>query len=169
MSESVKPARFETSIQARLLYEKLATIGEGGTVSYAALSETIGADIQVHWHFLTRARRWMLKRKRIVFDVIRDEGLKRVDNSGLLGVMDRYRRHVGATARRGVEVAHCGEYEKFTPDEQRHYNTDLATFGLLRALSSTRAHDWLVRASPEPVQFKASDALQRLRAGGVLK
>lgn len=73
------------SYDTRLLVEKLSSVKEGETVSYDDLDKAIGRDVRNGAYcLLLSARRIVRRDSGIVFETIRNVGLKRSDNAGIV-------------------------------------------------------------------------------------
>lgn len=89
---------FQKSTETLALIERLKAASIGEIVSYATMSDVIGADIQTHRHYLASAMK-SLYDDGIPFGTVRNEGVKRLDANEVVMIGDGAIRHIKRTAR----------------------------------------------------------------------
>ncbi len=130
---------FELSIDTMLVYEKLITIGEGETIIYEDISAIIHRDIMECRHILDSARRKALNQDRIVFDCVRNVGLKRLDDKLIAcigdGVIPKLRRAI----HRGRKALHCvKDFDSLSNVEKVKHNASLAVLGAVAVFTKPK-------------------------------
>jgi len=75
--------------------------GVNRDISYTALSRTVGFAVSGSSPQLASARKHLESRESIVFETIRGEGVRRLDDTGKIGSTAKHARTIGRTARRG--------------------------------------------------------------------
>jgi hypothetical protein len=96
------PALFERSAEAIKLHQELMETPVGATVTYARLADAIGKPVNGSTSALRTARMLAQREDRMVFSCLRAQGLRRLDDEGIvelasvetLGVR-RHARRVG--------------------------------------------------------------------------
>lgn len=120
----------------------LAKTPAGGFVPYAALSALIENDVQGKGRSaLNRAREIVRREHRMVFGTVIDQGLKRLDDAGIVGISDNARTRIRRCARRTVKKLICADYANLSRDDQTKRNAALSVFGLLAATATQRSFD----------------------------
>ena len=98
-----KRSKFQTSIEAQLLYNRLCKVGVGEMIPYPVMSEIAGFDVQTRRGPMDTARR-MCEREKIVFGVVFDEGLKRLNDTEIVQTGHGAIDHIRKTARRAHQT-----------------------------------------------------------------
>lgn len=128
----------EKGAATRLLEEFLERVPVGGTVPYAELSRIACVDVKATRWVLSRVRKTLEKKRRIVFDVIRGVGIKRVDSAGALGVSGSLRKRAGRTLKRGISVLGAVNPGDLTDSAKREFNTALVQITVASSALSSR-------------------------------
>lgn len=125
------------SVDAQLLYDKLATLNIGDRLGYAELSKLIGSDVQEDARGrLQTAIRKLRNDDRIVIGTVRGEGVERLDDSGIIGEGDRVIKHIGKAARRGAKIILCvKDFDGLPNDMKIKHNSRLSALGALAQMS----------------------------------
>lgn len=89
---------FQRSTETLALIDRLKAASIGEVVTYAAMSDVIGADIQTHRHYLVSAIK-TLYGDGIPFGTVRNEGVKRLEAGEVVMIGDHAIRHIKRTAR----------------------------------------------------------------------
>lgn len=129
----------ELSIDTQTLERLLKTCAIGDVVTYAALSDAIGRDVQNGArHILVSAER-RVQREQMVFEPVRNVGVKRLDDAAIVGTtagtMDRVRN----LARRQRRKLECVQDFDALPNELKlKHNVAVSVFGILGHITSDR-------------------------------
>lgn len=125
----------QTSVDARLLYERLVTLNIGESISYAALSAVVGRNVQDEAHGILRTARRMAEREdQIVFGTIVGEGLRRLSDPEIVDTGDHAMLRLRRTARRGANtVTAVGDFNALPNDKKIKHNTLLSLLGTVAA------------------------------------
>lgn len=119
--QSIPPlAPFEQSPITAAIADRLRRASVGEVISYEEISRVAGEDIHGAWHLLRGARE-SLQRERIVFGVITNEGVKRLDDSGKVAMSESYVGKVKSAAKRALKVLRTADLGALTSDEKKRY------------------------------------------------
>lgn len=130
----------ELSVDTQVLERTLRASAVGTIVSYEELSKAIGRDVQNGArHILHSARRRLLAQDRIVFGVVTDVGLKRLDDHGIVGTAGQRLRHIRRTATMGArEMSSVQDFAALPNDTKVQHNAGLSVFGILRHVTRSQ-------------------------------
>lgn len=141
-----------TSIDAKLVYEKIKTLSPGESVTYDQLSEITGRNIKQHRHILLTARNTALRENKMVFDCITGVGIKRLSDSEIVSMESvRPMARVRSALRNGVKRITCAQ--NITNEERIRVNASLSMFSVLAEFSKNKSLDKLEPLSADLVPF----------------
>lgn len=125
----------ELSVDTQLLFDRLIKAKIGETVTYQELSGLIGADVQGRARGLLRtARKKAMREERMVFGVVRNVGLKRLDDSGIVSTGQLTLAKIRRQARMGMVQLACVRNFDAMPNEAKvAHNTHMSMLGALVA------------------------------------
>ncbi|MEX3859610.1 hypothetical protein AB3X94_37100 [Paraburkholderia sp. BR10923] len=122
------------------LMRVLAQLAVGDEIRYAVLSEKIGRDVQGEArHCLDTARRRLLRDERRVFDVVRDIGLRRLNDCEIVRTADRARAHIRRTARKAARTVLCADYAALDRETQVRHNVALSVLAVTEIMAGEKA------------------------------
>jgi hypothetical protein len=123
----------ELSVDTQVLAKRLLQVEVGSVIAYTELSGLIGRDVQGKARYvLASARRMAERDEHAVFDVVHNEGLKRMDDSGVLASGKRAVVHIRRTATKSAKrLGTCLSYEKLSQDEKQEFNVTMAVNGAM--------------------------------------
>lgn len=134
MSERAIP---ELSVDTQTIERLLMDVPVDGLITYATLSTAIGRDIQTRArHILQSACRRVLREKQIVFAPIMGKGLKRLNDSGVIGIGEAAIASIGRKSRRTVKKLACANYDALKPSERSQHNVLVSQLGVLAHITS---------------------------------
>lgn len=133
MSELVKQKTdFEISVDTKVLMERLKKATTGETIAYSELGKLIHCDVQGKGRgYLQTARDRLLKDERMVFEVVRNEGLRRATDTAIVQSIDQTMQRVRNAARRGARTIACADYDNLNQEEKHKFNFGLSMTGAL--------------------------------------
>lgn len=118
---------FQIGTETKTLAHVLRQAKIGDVVSYQALTESIGVNVQSAGRsILASARKLVQREDKMVFDVDRNIGLKRLDDPSIISLSDKHRDHIRRTARKTVKAIACVDYQTLTRENQVRHNTALS-------------------------------------------
>ena len=127
----MKQTIMEMSADAKMLIDMLRNVAEGDTVTYAAMSSEIGRDIQKERGAMYTARSALIK-ENIVFDTVREEGLRRMTPSEIAqGAGRKSIKRIGREARRGIKTLRCAASGELSNSDLARMNTDASVLGVM--------------------------------------
>ncbi|MGI0025836.1 MAG: hypothetical protein ACREA4_11940, partial [Nitrososphaera sp.] len=119
------PVIGETSIETKLLYERLKQAQLGELIEYTELSKIAGRDVRGPVRYaMASARRLCERQDRMVFGVVRLVGLRRLDDVEIIGTQQTAIDHVRRTVRRSARRLSCvREFDSLSPEDQTRHNS----------------------------------------------
>ena len=128
----------ETSIEAKLVYERLKRAGEGDIVTYSELSEVAGRNVTGRArNVLQTARRMCERTDQIVFGCVMKIGLRRLKNDEIPDTGVAKLSHIRRAVRRASKTMACANYDALSPEKRLLHNVTLSMFGVLHEASKT--------------------------------
>lgn len=122
----------EISVDSRLLIKRLKEVKKGETVTYDELSKVISGNvIKSDRYALVRARHRLFKDERVVFGVLRKQGLKRLEDADHIGIGEAATNRVRRISRRSAEQMLCADFDKLTNEQKIEFNTHVSVLGAL--------------------------------------
>lgn len=149
MSKDEKKAIPEMSIDTRLLVDKLKSVKIGDTASYDQLTAVIGRDIRSKQGYarLQSARRHCLKTLGIVFATVSKEGLRRCDDSQIVGVAEHFVHRAHRIAKRGIDTLACADFDKLDNGRRIELNAIASGLGVIHHITSHSSQKKLMQST----------------------
>lgn len=131
---------FQISVDTQILYDLLAKVEPGGFIDYEMLSHSIGRDVRLSGHGnLATARKRLMQDNRVVFGVVRKEGLKRLDDSGIVATGDFSMGRIHRETTRAVKRISCVQsFEHLSEAEKVKQNTTRSLCGAIHEVTKPR-------------------------------
>lgn len=150
----MKRAIPELSIDTQTIERLLSEVGIGDVVSYAVLSEAIGRNVQNGArHILMSAETRLLREHQMVFAPVHGEGVKRLDDAGILGTGESTLRRVHNLSRRGArKLAAVKDFDALPNAQKVKHNLMIAQLGMLSHVTSGRTAKRLEEATSKAAQ-----------------
>lgn len=127
---------FQLSTDAKTLANMLKAVEVGGVITYKAMSKAIGRDVTAAARpVLATARNIVQREHRMVFDCVRTEGLKRLNDSEIVDLSDQAMDRIRRTAKRTGGKLMCVDYDSMPKEKQTKHNASLSMFGAISELS----------------------------------
>jgi hypothetical protein len=138
--DTQKRAISELSIDTQTLERLLTTVPIGQTISYDALSASIGRNVQHDARGnLRTARKRLLRLERMLFGSVVNEGLKRLDDKGKVSDASLHIRRSHTQAKLAVASATSVDNFAALPNDVRiTHNIVLAQAGVIKSMTSGR-------------------------------
>ena len=130
----------ELSIETTLLVERLQRVEVGELVLYKELGEICGRDVQLRGRCsLTSARRICQRDRRMVFEAVVNEGVRRLDDGGIVATGAVNLKRIGRKARRGVTTLACiADFDALPDAAKVDHNTSMSLMGALGQMTKKR-------------------------------
>lgn len=153
----------EKSLERRLLEQRLSELHEDEEITYSALSELIGRDVQNGArHYLHGARQWVLDHNGIVTRCVHDVGVKRLRDEEIIGAGLERSRHIRKTASKGVkEMTAVQDFNKLNDEKKIQHNA--VTMALTMARFAAKP------ATTKKIESKISAQMRELPIGRILE
>lgn len=126
----------KASLDTEKIAEALARAEVGETITYDAISAVIGRDVRNSArHNMAAARRKVLREERIVFDVVRGEGLRRLDDAGKVATGGSAIHRIRRAAGRADKVLISVEFANLSSEEQIRHNALRTIYNATKAMT----------------------------------
>jgi ribosomal protein L30/L7E len=130
---------FRPSSDSKALARRLEATQIGEIVSYDELTKLIAEDVtKVGRGTLQTARRIVQRDHRIVFDVVRGVGLKRLNSVEIVDQSDQTRERIRRTASRGARSLTCADYDALPQEKKAKHNISAALLGAISEYASDK-------------------------------
>lgn len=126
----------EMSGDARLLFERIATMQPNDQLDYAECSKIIGRDIKGCPHLLASARRKALRDLRIVTEAVVGVGIRRLADATIVETVgEMTRKRIRHMANNGVRKLTAVGFDGLTSEQKIKHNAELSQLSAVRAFS----------------------------------
>ncbi len=121
------------SIDAKTLYEKLCSVAVGERVTYEQLTQCIGRNVQDKaYGALTTARRMAQRENRIVFGVVRGQGLIRLNDSDIVDAGSNGLAKTRRVVKKHAKILSCvQDFNQLSNEEKLRHNAALSLYGAI--------------------------------------
>lgn len=137
----MKPS-FSLSADTRFVYQKLRELAVGSTATrddLAALIDVPAQSTRLN-AAIASARRKLLHEENMVFGTIRGVGLKRLDDTEIVGTAAATTRKIRRAARKGVKtLSSVQDFSALSRAEQMRHSASLSIFGAVAEISRERS------------------------------
>ena len=133
MSTGKPPYPNKVGIDAQTIFNRISTLSVGEEVSYAELSALIGRNVQgIARGALNTARNMCRNDLRMVFGIIRNKGLVRLNDVGIVDAGADGLRKIRRESRRRAKMLTCvQDFYAMPPDVRLRHNAALAILGAI--------------------------------------
>jgi len=137
------------SFEVAELIKKLSTLKKGESITYDDLTSVVMGDCSPKgdkYPYLLNARKALIREYKIVFKAVPNEGLERLDDSG---IVDRSNKKLAGTTRQAkkeMQILTFVDYENLIPDQQLVHNTNMSIFNVVKTVGQA---DKIKRISTE--------------------
>lgn len=133
----------EISVDARLLYERMKQAQFGDVVEYHELTNIIKRNVQNSGYgAMQTARRRCLNEDMIVFDVIENVGLKRLNPAEIANCGESFVQRAKRVSRKGIRVISAITTDQFSAlsnEDKVQHNTYRSVLGVIEHMSKPAA------------------------------
>ena len=147
----------ECSIDTLTMQNRLEQMAIGESVAYEELSALIGRDVRLVPHLVVSARRRAEKSGHLVLAAIPGIGIRRLEDSAIVGQSDGARRRLRNAARRGYRrLTNVKDFAALSPELQRRHNLNASYFGVVDALmqpAKMKALEAKMGTAQQPLQL----------------
>lgn len=155
-----RPTIPQKSVDAQILENHLAAFEVGQVATYEELSNLIGRDVQGRYRYLLNTARRSLVQRGIVFETVRNEGIKRASDAEIIDHRQGDVRRIGRLTGRALRKLACVRQDKLNNDEKIRLHATASHLGVLRQCSSKRA--------AKAIEAKTRESQQQLPIGKTL-
>lgn len=129
------------SLDTQMLYERLEKAQIGDLINYEELSAIIGSDVQIKGRgSLQSARKMAMRDKGMVFESVRDIGIKRLADAEIVRSGQAYISRIRRHARRGMRVlVSVQNFEALPNDLKIRHNATASMLGAVAQFSGSAA------------------------------
>lgn len=153
----------EVGIETGLIYERIKESSVGEVVTYRELSELIDRDVQYEARScLYTAQKRAMREDRMVFEVVRNVGIKRLDDSGIVGTGAVSIKRMRRAAHTGIKKLSCIEnYDSLSDEEKTRHNTDMSILGAFKMIAKP--------SNIKRVESKVRETHDKINIGNVIE
>jgi len=140
-AQQVQVSIQKISADAEMLIGLLGGVVVGDIIAYAELTQAIGRDIQDEGRgVLNTARNRLLRDERMVFETIREVGLRRSSDSDIVAnTGTQTLRRMRSTVRRGkLYLDAIQDVEKLSQEELRYLNAQKGVLSIVKMVASSK-------------------------------
>lgn len=118
----------------------LAAVTIGETIAYREISRIVGVDVIVRRHFLSSARRVVMRDNDAVFQSVRNVGLRRLsDIDTVTEIPGLRRRRIRTQSRNAIKEMGTVNYSMLPEAKKIEHNLGVAIFGTVHQATSSKA------------------------------
>jgi hypothetical protein len=137
---------YELSTDAKTLANMLKNVEVGMVITYEEMTKAIGRDVRGPARpVLVTARSIVQRENRMIFDCVRSEGLKRLNDGEIVDLSDQAMDRIRRTAKRTGKKLLCVNYDQMPREKQTKHNASLSMFGAISELSKNASTKRLER------------------------
>ncbi len=129
------PMNITSSNDTKILYQRLSDTEIGETATYAELSELVGYSVSGNTGYLATARKQCL-REGIVFGVVRGVGVRRLNDTEIVGTASGVMTKIRRTARRGATtLTKVNDFESLPNELKQAHNANMSMLGAIAQMT----------------------------------
>lgn len=150
----------ELSPDAKLLMERLEQCRVDDVVTYDELNKIVDRDLQKNGAPLRRARLKLQNEKQMVFDAVRNVGVKRLSDADIVATTaEGFPRKLRKVARRGIRrIASVQNFTNLNLNDQNRHNSTMSVLSVVdHIMHSSR----LKRLEAKVAEAKAAISLNK--------
>jgi hypothetical protein len=130
----------EFSVDGQRLAMAMREVPVDGVISYADLSALISRNVQREGRSaLMSARRQLQRDERMIFDAVKNVGIKRLTDSLVVSTSQSALRHINRTSRKGMGRLVCVDYQNLTREEMVRHNTSLSLLSVFYEVTKVKS------------------------------
>jgi len=128
----------ELSVDVKLVYQRVREMAPGAVISYVELSEVVHRNIQTDGRWiLQRARHKAQREDKIVTECVKNEGVKRLDDAGIVASSSSYVKRTRGAAKRGaIKIGSVRDYNSLSEYDRVQHDAAATVLGLILMCSS---------------------------------
>jgi hypothetical protein len=127
----------ETEIEVDALAKALVAVPIRETISYAALSEVVGYDVQRKPFALFKARKRVESDTGLRLATVKGEGIKKLDAEAIAGIGAAARKNIARKAARQAQRLTGLRYNDIDATTQARIDAERSLLGAISAMSKT--------------------------------
>jgi len=154
----------EVSFETRLLYQRIAEMNTGETLTYEEMEALIDRNPRPGckgYSNLYAARRMAENNERIVTCAVQNIGIKRLDDSQIANTGKTAISHISRSCYRAAKRLTCANFDALSNDDRITHNASLSMLGAIRQASNA--------AAVKRVESAAREQNDQLTVGRVLE
>ena len=159
---------FLTSPDTRAVADALLAVPVGETITYAAMSKALGANIKARWWICPAAIKLANREAGAIFTNIRRVGYQRMAAENAAAVGATARSHIRRIASRSATtMGNAIQFANDLPEKARvHIAAEMSSMALLSHITKEAQVKTIPPSqTPQPVAFTLSALVQNIRAG----
>lgn len=130
----------ERSIYTQQIYKRLIATKPGDFISYDELTKLIGINVQTEGYgYRASATRIALVEDKMVFGVIPNDGIKRLNDNEIAKLGDSSIRKIRKESKNGIrKVTAVQDFDALTPESKMKHNSTLSVLAAFQHFTKPR-------------------------------
>ena len=124
-------SNFERGIETQSMIDKIGDVEVGAIITYNEMSEILGFDIQKNRGPLMSARDIVFRENGVVFETIRNIGIKRAEDAAIVDAATGDVRRMQRFTRKRVKMLQCVDFNQLKAEGKIKHNTAMSIYGVL--------------------------------------
>lgn len=125
------------SIESLELIKRLSTAKVGELIPYKELSDIAMSDVQTEKRgALVTATKHLLNEKQMVFEAVRNVGLKRANDSEIVAHSEGPIEKIRRISKRAMKRLTCVDFDKLPNDQKIAHNSKMSVLGVLHQVTA---------------------------------
>lgn len=133
-----KTPAFQLSIDAQYLYNHIMKMKVGDVLTYEEMKNMLKKDVQTQYRYIISSARRKARRDGIEFGTVSKVGIKRLNDSEIVGTSHSIYERTRRAAKRGVMVLQNANFDKLPDEQKTEYNTNMTLCGVLSTITSAK-------------------------------
>lgn len=135
-TNETKKAIPQISVDSQVIISKLRTMKKGDVISYSDLSKLISSDVTTKSRYaLNTARRRALMDDGMVFEAVRNVGIKRMDDTGIISIGEQSERRLHRLSRNAMRKLSCADMDGLTNEQKLDLATHTSVVGTISLIT----------------------------------
>lgn len=131
---------FQARADTRFIVQRLRETQVGETVPYDELCDLISKPRDKLRNPLRSARAILLREDQMAFGVIRDRGLRRLNDKEIVGTSGTTAKKIRSAARRGVKtLTAVADFSALTRDDQMRHSASVSIFAAVAEMTTEKS------------------------------
>jgi len=125
------------SFEVSELIKKLSTLKKGESIKYDDLTSVVMGDCSPKgdkYPYLLNCRKVLIKEFKMVFKAVPNEGLERLDDSGIVDRSNKKLAGITRQAKKEMQILTFPDYDNLIPEQKLVHNTNMSIFNVVKTV-----------------------------------